>query len=79
MYTPKEYQLAQDVASALDDPLALSLYRNYAATIPEKVIRDTLAKVLSIPNEKIKRNRAALFTHLIEQYKEHGHKVNSGH
>lgn len=72
MYTPKQRQVATDLAHALNDRLAIGLYLTYAATIPHEVLDAVLGKVLSIPYEKIKKNRAALFTHLIEQYKEHG-------
>jgi hypothetical protein len=72
MFSPKEQQLARDIATALNDPHAFGLYLGYAVAIPHETLQSILAKVLSIPEEKIKRNRAALFTHLVEQYKEHG-------
>lgn len=72
MYSPKELQLALDIATALKDPHALSLYLGYAVAIPHEILQEILTKVLSIPEDKIKRSRGALFTHLIERYKEHG-------
>ena len=71
MYTAKEIQLAEDIAEALHDPEALSLYLSYTKEFPHEKLRELLAKVCSIPDEKIKRSRGALFTYLVSQYKRH--------
>jgi hypothetical protein len=72
MYTSKEIQLAEDIAEALHDPDALSLYLSYAHEVPHEKLRELLAKVCSIPDDKIKRTRGALFTYLVGQHKRHG-------
>lgn len=69
MYTPKEIQLAEDIAEALHDPDALSLYLSYTQQFPHEKLRELLAKVCSIPDDKIKRSRGALFTYLVSQHK----------
>lgn len=72
MYTPKEIQLAEDIAEALYDHDALSLYLSYTKEIPHDKLRELLAKVCSIPDDKIKRSRGALFTYLVSQHKRFG-------
>lgn len=69
MYTAKEIQLAEDIAEALHDPEALSLYLSYTKELPHEKLRELLAKVSSIPDDKIKRSRGALFTYLVGQFK----------
>lgn len=72
MYTSKEIQLAEDIAEALHDPDALSLYLAYTQQLPHEKLRELLAKVCSIPDDKIKRTRGALFTYLVTQIKRQG-------
>ena len=66
--TLKKEQLVQELALSLDDTDALSFYRQCANDYPEELLRKLLTKVLSIPQDKIKKSRGALFTHLL-----HGH------
>lgn len=63
-------QLAQEIAEELNDKEALPLYQSYAKRFPEEELRKLLVRVLSIPQEKIKRTRGALFTYLVGQYAE---------
>ena len=72
MYSAKEKQLAQDITDALHDPLSYGLYLGYSAVIPHDILRQKLAYVLNVPDEKILNSRAAYFIHLIEQHKEFG-------
>jgi hypothetical protein len=72
MYTSKEIQLAEDIAEALHDQGALSLYLSYTKEVPHDKLRELLAKVCSIPENKIKRSRGALFTYLVSQHKRFG-------
>ena len=72
MYTPKDTQLAEDIAEALHDPEALPLYLSYTQELSHEKLREILAKVCSIPDDKIKRSRGALFTYLVSQFKRHG-------
>ena len=60
--------LAHMLANTLNDPGALSLYKTYVQRYPHGFLRDTLAKVMAIPQEKIRSNRAALFVYLVQQY-----------
>ena len=72
MYTAKEIQLAEDIAEALHDSDALSLYLSYTQEFPHEKLRELLAKVCAIPDDKIKRSRGALFTYLVGQFKRYG-------
>lgn len=67
IYSPTEIQLANEIASKLSDPNALSLYLSYAQKYPHEYLRELLNKVCSIPDNQIKRSRGALFTYLIGQ------------
>lgn len=58
--------LAYEIARTLDDHDALPLYKSYLERYPHQFLRDTLAKVMSIPGHKIKRTRGALFTFLVQ-------------
>jgi hypothetical protein len=60
--------LARDISDALNDYDAFQLYLSYAQTYPKEKLVQLLERVLSIPIEKIKKSRAALFTYLVEQY-----------
>lgn len=64
----KEYRLAVELASTLNDEKSISWYTAITKRYSETYLRDTLMRVLSIPEEKIKRSRAALFNHLVNSY-----------
>jgi hypothetical protein len=71
-YEPHEIKLANEIAATLNDWDAVPLYCKYARMYQEPFLREKLAKVMSIPSEKIKRSRGALFTFLIERDNGHG-------
>jgi len=64
----REELLAFDLASALDDLNGLALYISYARRYPESILRRLLGEVKEIPQEKIRKSRAALFNHLVCKY-----------
>ncbi len=64
----KATRLAYDIADALNDRDATSLYISYARKYPESFLKKTLQKVLSIPDNKIRKTRGALFTYLVQQH-----------
>lgn len=78
MYTPQQTMLANELAETLRDFHSITQYLKFTQLYPEEALRETLERVMSMPQEKIKRSRGALFTHLIQQYdrnQEHfGHK-----
>lgn len=72
-YTPQEMKLAHEIASTLNDHDSLALHLQHVRKYKEEYLQKTLAKVMAIPEHKIKRNRAALYTYLISQAdKSHG-------
>ena len=65
----KKEKLALELAEALGDMESLTVYRAFAEQYAESYLRKIQLKVLSIPDEKIRKTRGALFTYLV---KEHG-------
>ncbi len=66
-YDPHEIKLANEIAETLKDRDALPLYLQYARKYQEDFLRKILARVMSIPDSKIRRSRGALFTFLVMQ------------
>jgi hypothetical protein len=66
-YDPHKIKLANEIADTLNDRDALPLYLIYARKYQETFLRKILAKVMSIPESKIRRTRGALFTFLVNQ------------
>ena len=64
----KEELLTLDMAETLDDRESLSLYVFYANKYPENELRRILSEVRGIPDSKIRKSKAALFNHLINEY-----------
>ena len=74
-YDPYEIRLANEIADTLNDKDALQLYLQFTRKYKEAFLRKMLARVMSIPDNKIRRSRGALFTFLITQQ---GSNDNSG-
>ena len=67
----KQNKLALELADALDDMESLQSYRAFTQQYTEEYLRKILTKVLSIPEEKIRKTRGALFTYLVKQNAQH--------
>lgn len=67
IYDPHEIKLASEFADTLGDRDSLQLHLQLVRKFKEAFLRKTLAKVMAIPESKIKRNRAALYVFLINQ------------
>jgi len=69
-FRPRDRQqlLALDLANELNDRKGLALYLCYTKRYPEQLLRQTLSEVKQLPSHKVKKSRAALFNHLIQQY-----------
>jgi hypothetical protein len=63
-----ENKLAYEIANALKDKEALPLYLTFTRKYQESFLRKILTRVMSIPEEKIKRTRGALFTYLVNAH-----------
>lgn len=63
-----ENKLAYEIANALNDREALPLYLSFTRKYQESFLRKILTRVMSVPAEKIKRTRGALFTYLVNEH-----------
>jgi hypothetical protein len=61
----KQEKLAQELASAFNDQDSLRFYRECTLKYSEDFLRKKMQKVLSIPEDQIRKTRGALFTYLI--------------
>ena len=68
MDTNKQQKLALEIVNALQDMDSLQSYMMLTQRYQEAFLRKVLTKVLSIPEEKIKKSRGALFTFLVNQH-----------
>jgi hypothetical protein len=69
------HKLAYELASTLNDTDSLKAYEEFTDRYAEDFLRKILAKVMSIPDRKIKKTRGALFTYLANQ---NGRRHHSG-
>lgn len=74
MTTDYHHKLAYHLADTLNDYDALPFYISCVQKYSEDHITKILNRVMAIPEQKIRRSRAALFTFLIQQA--HGGKKN---
>lgn len=75
-YDSQEIKLANEIAETLNDRDSITLHLQFSRKYKEDYLRKVLNKVMSLPEHKIRRNRAALYTFLINQNAKHG---DSGH
>jgi len=66
--TPKQEQLAVEIAYALGEMDNLQAHRKLVAMYSEEHLRSKLTKTLSVPQEQIKKSRGALYTSLVQGY-----------
>ena len=71
-YDPYEIKLAQEIADTLNDRDSLALHLQYVRRYKEEFLRKILAKVMALPEKSIRKNRAALYTFLINQSTKYG-------
>lgn len=67
MILSKHEKLAREIATALDDLDALQLHEKFVRKYSEEYLRRILNRVLSIPEQNIRRSRGALFTSLVQK------------
>ena len=66
-YDPYERKLANDIADTLKDRDSITMHLQYVRKYKEEFLRRILNKVMSLPESSIKKNRAALYTFLVNQ------------
>lgn len=76
IYDPYEIKLANEIADTLKDRDSITLHLQYVRKYKEEFLRKTLAKVMAMDESKIRKNRAALYTFLINQSSKYG---DAGH
>ncbi len=67
IYDHHEIKLAHEIADTHNDKDSITMHLQYARKYQEGFLRKILARAMSIPEHKIKRSRAALYTFLINQ------------
>ena len=65
--------LAYELADALNDHESISLYISFTHRFQEDYLKKQLAKVMAIPESKIRRSRGALFTYLVLHHAKASH------
>lgn len=75
-YTQQEIALAREIAHTLGDSDSLSFHLKQVRKFKEEFLRKRLAHVMALPESQIKKSRAALYVHLINQSSKYG---NTGH
>lgn len=60
--------LAQEIARAFGEEAQLQLYQTCCRKYPLRLIFRAYAEARSVPKEKVKRSRAAIFFYLIKHY-----------
>ena len=68
-------KLALELADALNDMDSLNAYVGFTQKYSESYLRQVLAKVLSIPENKIRKTRGALFTFLVKQHAQNSYSA----
>ena len=71
-YDLYERKLANEIADTLKDRDSITMHLQYVRKYKEEFLRRILNKVMALPDEKIRRSRAALYTFLINQSVSHG-------
>lgn len=68
MSKTNDKKLAYELAEALNDTGALTVYQGFVEKYKKAFLYEVLAKVMSVPEHKIRRSRGALFTYLVQQH-----------
>jgi hypothetical protein len=78
MNQSEQKALAFELAEALNDTGALTVYFAFVEKYPETLLREVLAITLAVPSHKIRKTRGALFTYLLQQ-KDHANRYYPRH
>lgn len=63
-----ETKFAYELANVLNDHHSIQVYVSFTEKYKEEFLRKILLRVMSIPDNKIRRTRGALFTYLVNQH-----------
>ena len=68
MKDENQKQLAYELADELEDQKGLPFYITLIQKYPEFLLRQILSEVKAVPDEKIRKSRAALFNYLVQKH-----------
>jgi hypothetical protein len=71
-YNSYERKLANEIADTLKDRDSITMHLMYVRKYKEEFLRRILNKVMALPDDKIRKSRAALYTFLINQSHSNG-------
>ena len=71
-YDQHEIKLANEIADTLKDRDSITMHLQYVRKYKEEFLRRILNKEMVLPESKIRKSRAALYTFLINQSSSHG-------
>jgi hypothetical protein len=71
-YDPQEIALANEIAGKLDDLHSIALHLKFARKYKSEFLRETLAKVLAVPDYKVQTSRAAIYVAIINRIERYG-------
>ncbi len=66
--TQEQEKLALEIAHDLNDMDSLHSHRKMVMMYSEDYLREKLHKALSVPEQKIRKSRGALYTSLVQGY-----------
>ena len=69
IFTPVEIQLAQEIASRLNDPTSLTQFMRYTKEVPHDYLRKALDAACAGPDHLVSVSRAAIFVSKVKAYK----------
>jgi hypothetical protein len=72
IFTPMDVQLAQEIASRLNDPTSLTQFLRFTKEVPHDYLRKALDMACAAPDHLIEVSRAAIFVSKIKSYKLYG-------
>ena len=75
-YDPHEIKLAREIAETLNDMDSIALHLMYVRKYKEEFLRGILNKVMTLPENQIRKSRAALYVFLINQSSRYGDSRN---
>lgn len=61
-------ELGQAIAEEFEDTEHLAIYKLYCRNFPESVVKRAFNAALTVPPERVKRSRLALFIYLLKKY-----------
>jgi hypothetical protein len=70
-------ELAHEIARAFDEEFLLEFYESVVRRYPEDLIRRAYEKAMTVPAERIRKTRGAIFTYLVRQYDRKRRRVNT--